>query len=115
MTIDEAKKIIENWSVYLEYTHGKLSLVFGPQIPESFLPFHSSIIEEAINIVAKQHHDMGDKEAVSMLQSGIGLLTWYVNDEVAISQVAELFKKKEWREAVVYALEKFKNHKTRAY
>lgn len=115
MTLEDADKIVNIWGIYLEYIHGKLSIVFGPQIPESFLPFSSEILEEAINIVAEHYHNIGDKEAMATLQSGIGLLTWYIDDKDSIAQSAELFAKPEWREAISLALVKFKNHKTRAY
>lgn len=115
MTLEDADKIVNIWGVYLEYIHGKLSIIFGPQIPESFLPFSPRTLEEALNIVAQHYHEMGDRETVAVLQSGISLLAWYVNDKDSIVRSAELFAKPEWREAVVSALEKFKNHKMRGY
>ena len=115
MTLEEANKIAYIWGIYQEYAHGKLSIIFGPHIPESFLPFSLSTLEEALNIVAQHYYEIGDREAVAVLQSGISLLTWYVNDKDSIVRFAELFAKPEWRETMVSALGKYKNHKTRAH
>ena len=107
MTFQEANKIFQIWGVYLEYVHGKLNFIFGGHIPESFLPFPLKTLEEAINIVAEHYHNMGNQEAVKVIQSGIGWLTAYTNDEEAVLQAAQLLNDPKWREVMLPAFKKF--------
>lgn len=109
MTLEEANKIVNIWGRYLEYSSGKLNLIFGAYIPESFLPFKINILEEAINIVAEYHHDLGDKKAVKDLQSTIGYLLGYKDDEEAVLQTAKMFSNKKWRDAMLPVFKNFQN------
>jgi hypothetical protein len=107
MTLDKASKIVKIWGVYLEYVGGKLTLIFSACIPESFLPFPIETLEEALNTVAKHHHNMGNKDEVKELHKSIGWLTAYKDDEEAVLQAAKLFNDLGWRKAILPVFKKF--------
>jgi hypothetical protein len=109
MTLDHASKIVAIWGTYLEYMGGKLNLIFGANIPESLLPFPINTLEQALNIVAEYHHNLGNKDAVRDLQGSIGWLTAFTDDDKALLQAAKLFNNSEWREAMLPALKNFQN------
>lgn len=66
MTMDEAKKIYENWKESIE-TLDKMLKIFTV-IPESFLPYPAETLEEALNIIAKNYFDMGNKRMAENIQ-----------------------------------------------
>lgn len=101
MTIKEANKIIQVWGVYLEYMHGKLSLLFMAHIPESFLPYPQDVLEEAINIMAKYYYNVGDIKNADLLKNSIGPLMMYKGDKEAIILSASIFNDKKWLDAIV--------------
>ena len=107
MTLDKASKIVNIWGVYLEYIGGKLNIIFGAYIPESFLPFPKETLEEALNTVAEYHHNMGNKDRVKALHAGIGCLTGYKDDEETLLQAAKLFNDPKWREVMLPVFKKF--------
>jgi hypothetical protein len=107
MNLLEADKIVQIWGRYLEYAQGKLGFIFGAHIPRSFLPFSIEILEEAMNVVAKHHHSMGNYDAAKTVQGGIGVLAMYDDDEEAIIQAAKRFNDPKWREAILPAFKAF--------
>ena len=60
MTKEQAKIIYDNWKVNIE-VFDKILCVFDV-VPESFFPYNTKILEEALNIVAKDYYDMGNKK-----------------------------------------------------
>lgn len=66
MTKEEAKNIYEDWKANIEILD-KISKVFNA-IPESFLPYSVETLEEALNIIAKDYFDMGDKRTSRNIQ-----------------------------------------------
>lgn len=106
MKLEEASKIVNIWGIHLEYFFGKLLFVFGAKIPESFLPFPAETIEEAVNIIAEQHHNNGNQEAVEALQSTLGNLVGYVDDKEAVERAAEFFTDPKWQEKMLPAFKK---------
>ena len=109
MTPDKANKIVRIWGRYLEYMGGKLTIIFGPYIPKSFLPFPIETLEEALNMVAEHHRNMGNKYAVKNLQESLGDLTGYKDDEEAVLQAAKLFNDPKWRKAMLPVFKEFQN------
>ena len=107
MTFDKANKIVHIGGAYLEYCQGRLHSIFLSNIPESFLPFPKETIEEALNIVAEHHHNMGNQDEVKLLQKSMGWLLCYKDDEEAVLQAAKLFNDPKWREAMLPAFKKF--------
>ncbi len=105
MTSEQASKIVTAWGIHLEHVSGKLNCLFMASIPESFLPFPIKTIEEALNLVIKQHHDLGNQDAIKALQNSIGHLTAYTNDEEAILKAGQRFSIPEWREKIIPTLE----------
>lgn len=106
MTLNEASKITQIWGTYLEYVGGKLLIVFGARIPESFLPFPIDTLEEALNIMIEYHHKRGNQQVVESLKASFGALTMYVDDEEAILQAAKQFNEPMWRQRFIPALKK---------
>ena len=76
MTFEEAKKIFKSWQDYQEIAD-KLGTIFVV-VPESFLPYPVDTLEEALNIIAKEYFDTGDKKAANDIQESMGrYLTGY--------------------------------------
>jgi hypothetical protein len=66
MTFEEAGKIYKDWVSFIEIAD-KLYKIFT-HIPESFLPYPVEILEEALNIIAKDYFDAGDKKTSQNIQ-----------------------------------------------
>jgi hypothetical protein len=56
MTPIEAEEIFKVWKEWYWPCHFLLDSVFGPGIPESFLPYPKDVLEEALNIIAKRYY-----------------------------------------------------------
>lgn len=83
MTHEEAKKIYDDWLSFIEFAD-KFKKVFT-KIPESFLPYSVSTIEEALNIIAKDFFYAGDKETANHIQNVmIYQLLSAINDKEAM-------------------------------
>lgn len=87
MLVEEAKGIFVQWQRYAEI-NDKLRITFSV-IPESFLPYPSSVLEEALNIVAKGYFDAGDYETSKAVRESIVSLLRYVEDEKAIERISD--------------------------
>ncbi len=109
MDIKKAQKIVHIWGVHMEYFQSKLTIIFSSQIPESFLPFPKATLEEAINIIAKHYHNMGDKEAVNTLERSAAWLSAYEDDEKAILKMIKFFNDKKMRDAILPAFKEFQD------
>jgi hypothetical protein len=72
VTQEEAEKIFKSWLDYLE-TADKFSKLMLP-VPESFLPYPVKMLEEAMNIVAKDYFDSGDHKYAKSIQDNMGHL-----------------------------------------
>jgi hypothetical protein len=107
MTLNEADKIVHIWGKFVEYVSGKLFLIFGAQIPESFLPYPKDTIEEALNIIAEYHHKAGNHQLVKHLQETLAQLIMYVDDEESLLRAAKNFNDLNWRKIFVPSLKKF--------
>jgi hypothetical protein len=92
MTSEEAGRIFKEWQYYQEF-HDKCFRIFMGSIPESFLPFPTRTLEEALNMVAKDHFDRGDKKTSDLIANSISFLSTYQDDAKAIESI--LFKLKE--------------------
>lgn len=66
MTKEEAQKIFQDWKGNIELLE-KIFVVF-PVIPESFLPYDTETLEEALNIIAEDYFDQGDKRTARNIQ-----------------------------------------------
>ncbi len=67
MTIEQAEIIYEEWKTNIEILD-KIFKVFSV-IPESFLPYSVETLEEALNIIAKDYFDKGDKKTSNNIQN----------------------------------------------
>ena len=103
MTLNEADKIVRIYGRYLEYC-SKITAIFLPRIPESFLPFPKDTLFEALNIMTKHYHATGNQRGVKLIQEIAGHLISYVDDEEALLQAAKLFNDPKWRQAFVLTL-----------
>jgi hypothetical protein len=66
-------------------------VIFLSKIPESFLPYPQDTLEEALNIVAKRYHDIGDLKVSKNIQDSIASLGAYTKDEEALQSAHENF------------------------
>lgn len=105
MTFNEADKIFKEWQYYQEF-HDKCFKIFMGSIPESFLPFPVKILEEALNIVAKDCFDRGDKKTSDLIANSIGFLLAYEDDAKAIEHILFKLKVPKLRDACLTNLEK---------
>jgi hypothetical protein len=103
MTLDKASKIVQIYGRYLEYC-SKITAIFLPHIPESFLPFPKDTLFEALNIMTKHHQEAGNQRGVKLIQEIAGHLISYVDDEKALLQTAKYFNDPKWRQAFVLTL-----------
>lgn len=92
MTNEEAGKIYKAWQEYIEI-NDKMSKIFY-RIPESFLPYPTSILEQALNIIAKQYFDIGNIKMMKNIQETMATLIIYTNDEDAIENLIPDFYNK---------------------
>ncbi|MBF8250178.1 MAG: hypothetical protein HW400_779 [Candidatus Levybacteria bacterium] len=106
MTLEEADKISRDWKAFAEI-NDKLWKIFT-SIPESFLPYPSKILEEALNIVAKSYYDERDIKTSDIIKNSISLLIKYKKDEDAIEDIADNFilKNPKSREAYLSSLKR---------
>lgn len=105
MTIEEAQIIFKDWQYFAEI-NDKLSKVFF-DIPESFLPYPIDMLEEALNMVAKQYFESGDKKTSEALQTSIATLLFYKDDVVALDSIinSEMLKNQKLKDAFLKNLE----------
>ncbi len=86
MKKEEAEKFFKAWQVYVEFAD-KWSKIFHV-IPESFLPYPRETLEEALNIITKNHFESGDKKYASVIESSVALWLWTAkNDEEALVEM----------------------------
>jgi len=91
MNIIEADNIFKNWNQWYWPCHFILHSIFLSKIPESFLPYPQDVLEEALNVVAKHYHDIGDLKASNNIQESIAFLCAYTKDEEALQSAHENF------------------------
>ena len=107
MTFTEADKIVQIWVRYLEYVSGKVAMVFGVRIPESFLPFPKDVLNEALNIMSEHHLETGNQRRADLIKETAAELNAYVDDEEAVLQAAKLFNDPKWREVMLPSFKEF--------
>jgi len=110
MTLDEANRIVRIWGAYLEYCHDRLQALFIANIPESLLPYPPAMLEEALNIIAKHYHDIGDYDKSKLIQKSFDALLLYDNDEESIQGAAKIFNMPEVREAIISNMKKVRRN-----
>jgi hypothetical protein len=66
MTKEKAQKIFRSWQEYQEIAD-KLHTIFTI-VPESFLPYPVEVLGEALNVIAKDYFDAGNKETADAIQ-----------------------------------------------
>jgi len=110
MTINEANKIFKDWQEYAEI-NDKLMKFFMTGIPESFLPYPKKTLEEALNIVAKDYFDSGDRKASDAIADTISFLLFYKNDEEALDAITNnaMIKNAKVRESILNNLREAKD------
>lgn len=109
MTINEAREIFNVWKNWYWPCHFLLDSVFGPTIPKSFLPYPKDILEEALNIVAKNFYDSGNIRASMDIQKTMQCIYYYAENEEAWDKASKLFSNPEMMRAMLGFIEKFKN------
>jgi ABC-type nitrate/sulfonate/bicarbonate transport system permease component len=67
MTKNEAKRIYDSWQESVE-TLDKVLKIFSV-IPESFLPYPAEVLEEALNIIAKEYFENGNRRMAENIQA----------------------------------------------
>jgi len=108
MTITEANKIFKVWKKWCWPCHYILQSIFISKIPESFLPYSQDILEEALNIVAKQYHDAGDVKASKNIQETIVYLWLYTKDKAALQEASGILSNPKMMEAVLMHISNYK-------
>ncbi|MFA6463647.1 MAG: hypothetical protein WCV55_01420 [Candidatus Paceibacterota bacterium] len=85
MTNEEARIITKNWQAFIEVVD-KLSKICAI-LPKSLLPYPIEDIEEALNIVAKEYFDAGDKKTSEVFKDSVGFLCGFKDDEEALESI----------------------------
>lgn len=88
MTLFEAKEIFESWQEYVEYAD-KLHRIF-PEVPQSFQPYPSDILMEALNIIREYYFCSGNKDMAEKIENTA--ITWVskVSDNEALSSMKKM-------------------------
>lgn len=115
MTLEEAEKIVQEWSRHVEYHYPILHAIFLSSIPESFLPFPASVIEEASNIVAERHHYARNFKVVEAVQRCMGIVVAYENDDKALEDTASYLGDPKMREVVIMGIRKFQQNEKKLH
>jgi len=108
MTLIEAEEIFTVWKEWYWPCHFLLDSVFGPGIPESFLPYPKDVLEEALNIMAKRYYDRGDFQISNKIQETMICIPFYKENETAWEEAAKLFSNPEMMRAMLGFVENFK-------
>lgn len=108
MTLIEAEEIFKVWKEWYWPCHFLLNSVFGPGIPESFLPYPKDVLEEALNIIAKRYYDRGDFQISNKIQETMICIPFYKENEKAWEEAAKLFSNPEMMRAMLGFVENFK-------
>ena len=88
MTKEEVNRIFKGWQEYVEIAD-KLSKIFT-LIPESFLPYPKTQLEEALIIIAKNYTDSGDEKKSDAIKDTMAFwLSQYGNDGDAIESMTK--------------------------
>lgn len=69
MTKEEARIIFKSWQDYQEIADKFLKFML--RVPESFLPYPADTLNEALNIIAKDYFDSGDKEKSEVIKNNM--------------------------------------------
>jgi len=109
MKKEEAWKIFRQWQNFIEI-HEKLRLIFS-SLPESLLPYEEEVLEESLNVIAKEYFDKGDKETSKKIQEHIATLWCYESDEDALNSMQKnldmIFKNPELQKITLEKLGEF--------
>ena len=109
MEILEAKKIFEAFRKWYWPCHFILDTVFFGKKPESFLPFPKDVITEALSIMEKYYHDIGNTKIADSIQtSNTVMYMSYTKDEEALEDALKWFSNPKLVEATKFKIEKFK-------
>lgn len=108
MQFDEADKVFKTWSKWYWPCHFMLRAIFIGKIPESFLPYPKNVLEEALNIIAKDYYDKGDVETSRGIQGAIAYLGSYAEDEKALEQASQTFFNPKMKETVLLYITNYK-------
>src|SRR3989344_3528707 len=90
MTTQEAEAVFRDWQDFAEI-NSKLIAIFSASIPESFLPHSKDTLEEALNIIAKHHHDHGNHQMSETIQEHMASIMFYKDDEEALNGIVDSF------------------------
>jgi hypothetical protein len=108
VTLNEAYGIFSVWKNWHWPCHFLLNSVFCATIPESFLPYPPDVLEEALNIVAKDFFDRGDIQTSKKIQEAMCSLLCYKKNEEAWEAAAKFFSNPEMMKACLGFVENFK-------
>ena len=78
----EAHKIFRFWKEYAETGDRFFQMMLSP--PPSFLPYSVPVLEEALNIVAKEHFDAGNHKMVEAIHRTMSAYIPMESDEEAL-------------------------------
>lgn len=108
MNFDEANNIYKIWKQWYWPCHFMLHSIFMSKIPSSFLPYPTKVLEEALNIVAEDYFNAGDKNASKTIQDSISSLAAYSEDEEALDQAAKILSDPKFRKVTLSYISNFK-------
>ena len=104
MDKEKAEKIVELFANHMENDYGKLLILFGVNIPESFLPASKNMIAEAIKGVIEMN---SNEDYIEKLKMGLAFLDAYKDDNECIVLAANQFSNLDWRKVTISSLKKF--------
>lgn len=89
MTKEDAGIIYQSWQNYMEIAEKFSCLMLS--VPESFLPYPVDALEEALNIIAKDFFDSGNKEMAEIIQTTMAsyLLPFFFEEKERLTKDEE--------------------------
>jgi len=84
----EARKIFQCWQNYAETGDRFFQMMMQP--PSSFLPYPVPVLEKALNIVAKEYFDAGDRAAVEAIHRTASAYMSMKTDEETLEEMQEV-------------------------
>ncbi|MBN2270946.1 MAG: hypothetical protein JXN61_10050 [Sedimentisphaerales bacterium] len=110
MNLKQAQKVVSDYGGFMECALRPFHIIFMAYIPKSLLPYPLQYIEDAINIVGKYHHELGNTAKVNTLQECHAFLLGFEDDEKAILEAGTRFNEKKWRDLVAELIRGYRSN-----
>lgn len=106
LTLEEAKKIVNVWGVFLEHSGG-LRILFGINIPRFLLPYPIEIIQGALNKMEAFYYNEGKQDRVKLLEETEMILIQFSDDKEAIETAINRLSNKDFQNTIIKSIKDY--------